>query len=58
MKSIITILLIGALVVLAFMYPDTYEETMKSAVTMVVTFYFAHQQEKLRKEFENNGKPN
>lgn len=45
-KSIITILVIGALVVLSFLYPDDYMETMKSSVTMVVTFYFAHQTDK------------
>lgn len=45
-KSIITILLIGALVILSFLYPEEYNETLKSSVTMVVTFYFAHQTEK------------
>lgn len=59
-KSIITILLIGALVILSFLYPEEYNETLKSSVTMVVTFYFAHQTEKrnLQKgvdKNENNG---
>lgn len=45
-KSIVTIILTGALVVAVFMFPDTYEETFKNAVTMVVTFYFAHQSDK------------
>lgn len=53
-KSVITILLIGSLVVLSFVYPESYVETLKSCVTMVVTFYFAHQSDKqLRKDEEN-----
>ena len=35
------------------MYPTEYAETLKSSVTMVVTFYFAHQSDKQRKEDEN-----
>lgn len=49
-KSIVTMVLTVALVVAVFMYPATYEETFKNAVTMVVTFYFAHQSEK--REYE------
>lgn len=45
-KSIMTIVLTVALCVLTFMYPEEYAETMKACVTMVVTFYFAHQVEK------------
>lgn len=53
-KSVITILLIGSLVVLSFIYPEAYVETLKSCVTMVVTFYFAHQSDKqLRKDEDN-----
>ena len=52
-KSVITILLISSLVVLSFMYHTEYAETLKSSVTMVVTFYFAHQTDKQRKEDEN-----
>lgn len=52
-KSVITILLISSLVVLSFIYPVEYAETLKSSVTMVVTFYFAHQTDKQqRKEDE------
>ena len=53
-KSVITILLIGSLVVLSFMYPSIYEETLKSSVTMVVTFYFAHQNEKSQRKVDTN----
>lgn len=49
-KSIITIMITLALIVLTIMYPDMYTETFKSAVTMVVTFYFAHQSEKRDKQ--------
>lgn len=49
-KSIVTMVLTVALVIAVFMFPSTYEETFKNAVTMVVTFYFAHQSEK--KEYE------
>lgn len=52
-KSVITILLISSLVVLSFKYPVEYAETLKSSVTMVVTFYFAHQTDKQRKEDEH-----
>lgn len=48
-KSVITIILIVALVVLSFVFPQTYSETTKNAITMVVTFYFAHQNDKSRK---------
>ena len=48
-KSIITVALILALCVLCFIYPDQYSETLRNCVTMVVTFYFAHQQEKAAK---------
>lgn len=48
-KSIITVALILALCVLCFIYPDQYSETLRNCVTMVVTFYFAHQQEKATK---------
>lgn len=54
-KSLITIMLIGSLVVLSFIYPQTYEETLKSSVTMVVTFYFAHQNEKSQRKVDKNG---
>lgn len=50
-KSIMTIVLTVALCVLTFMYPEQYAETMKACVTMVVTFYFAHQ---IDKRGENN----
>ena len=48
-KSIITVALILALCVLCFIYPDQFSETLRNCVTMVVTFYFAHQQEKAAK---------
>lgn len=42
-KSIITIILCSAFSALCFLYPDTYEETMKTVIVSVITFYFAHQ---------------
>ena len=51
-KSIMTILITIALVILTFLYPDIYEETFKSSVTMIVTFYFSHQIEKRGKNDE------
>ena len=45
-----TILITVALVILTFIYPDIYEETFKSCVTMIVTFYFSHQIEKRGKD--------
>lgn len=49
-KSIITIALIITLCVLCVLYPDRYSETLKNAVTMVVTFYFSHQIEKTKSQ--------
>lgn len=45
-KSITTIIITIALCVFTFMYPDMLMDTFKSVVTMIVTFYFAHQKEK------------
>lgn len=42
-KSIITIILCCAFAVLCFVYPKAYEETMKTVIVSVITFYFAHQ---------------
>ena len=42
-KSIITIVLCVAFSALCFMYPEDYMETMKTVITSVITFYFAHQ---------------
>lgn len=55
-KSVITILLISSLVVLSFLYPTEYAETLKSSVTMVVTFYFAHQSDKQQRKEDENAK--
>lgn len=48
-KSIVTIIVTIALCVLTFLYPDDFTETFKTAVTMVVTFYFSHQSNKNNK---------
>lgn len=45
-KSIMTVCLTVVLCALCFLYPEEYSETMKNCITMVVTFYFAHQTEK------------
>lgn len=55
-KSIITILLTAAFCALTFLYPETYEETMKTVITSVITFYFAHQMEKTRREADAGNK--
>ena len=52
-KSTITILLVFALIMLCFKFPDNYSETMKSAIAMVITFYFSHQTNK--KVSDKNG---
>lgn len=49
-KSIITIILCVAFSVLCFLYPEVYEDTMKNVIIAVITFYFAHQIEKSKKE--------
>lgn len=51
-KSIMTILLTIALIYLTIKYPDVYQDTFKSCVTMVVTFYFSHQISKRSEENE------
>lgn len=45
-KSIITIMLCAALVVCTFLFPELYVDTFKNAVTMIITFYFVHQDNK------------
>lgn len=49
-----TIALTVMLCVLTYLYPEDYGETFKSCIVMVVTFYFAHQQEKKLKESESD----
>lgn len=51
-KSVMTILLTIALIYLTIKYPDVYQDTFKSCVTMVVTFYFSHQINKRSEENE------
>lgn len=45
-KSVMTIALTVMLCILVYLYPDSYAETFKSCIVMVVTFYFTHQIEK------------
>lgn len=45
-KSIMTIALTAMLCVMVYRQPETYSETFRNCIIMVVTFYFAHQQEK------------
>lgn len=45
-KSILTLTLSTAFAALCFIYPDDYEETMKTVIVAVITFYFSHQIEK------------
>lgn len=42
-KSILTIILSITFAALCFLYPDKYEETMKTIIVSVITFYFSHQ---------------
>lgn len=51
-KSIITIVICLAFSVLCFIYPETYEETMKTVIVSVITFYFSHQIGKSKSESE------
>lgn len=48
-KSIITIIIVLAASILTFIYPDIMMDSFKSALVMVVTFYFAHQTDKVKK---------
>ena len=54
-KSVLTILLTSALIYLTICYPDVYQDTFKSCVTMVVTFYFSHQLTKRGEENDKTG---
>ena len=45
-KSLLTLTLSTAFAILCFMYPDRYEETMKTVIVAVITFYFSHQIDK------------
>lgn len=42
-KSIMTIALTAMLCVMVYRQPETYSETFRNCIIMVVTFYFAHQ---------------
>jgi len=55
-KSIITIIIVVAASVLTFIFPEQMMDTFKSAVTMIITFYFAHQADK-KGETTNGTKP-
>lgn len=55
-KSIITIIIVIAATVFTFIFPDQLMDTFKSAVTMIITFYFAHQTDK-KGETPNGTKP-
>lgn len=50
-KSIMTIALTVMLCVMVYRQPETYSETFRNCIIMVVTFYFAHQ---TSKEVERN----
>ena len=52
-KSIMTIALTVMLCVMVYRQPETYSETFRNCIIMVVTFYFAHQQEKGGKSDED-----
>lgn len=54
-KSIITLMLTLVFSILCFYRPDDYTDTMKSVITCVITFYFAHQIGKSTKGEDNNG---
>ena len=45
-KSIMTIALTVMLCVMVYRQPETYSETFRNCIIMVVTFYFAHQTSK------------
>lgn len=57
-KSIITIILCLAFSILCFLFPETYEETMKTVIVSVITFYFAHQIDKKMGGTNENDKRN
>lgn len=51
-KSILTIIVSISFCILCFIYPDTYVDTMKTIIPVVITFYFSHQIGK--SQYENN----
>lgn len=53
-KSIMTIVLSIGLVYLTITNPETFGDTFKSCVTMVVTFYFTHQVNKSSESLSRN----
>lgn len=53
-KSIMTIALTVMLCIMVYRQPETYSETFRNCIIMVVTFYFAHQ---TSKESESNEVP-
>lgn len=59
-KSIITIVIVLGATIATFIYPESMMDTFKAAVTMIVTFYFAHQVDKANTKGDttNNDKRN
>lgn len=53
-KSIITILITITFCILVFIYPDLYAENFKQIAVMIVSFYFAHQYDKINKNIDNS----
>lgn len=54
-KSIMTIALTVMLCVMVYRQPETYSETFRNCIIMVVTFYFAHQTSKESEKNEDAG---
>lgn len=57
-KSIMTIVLSVGLVYLTITNPETFGDTFKSCVTMVVTFYFTHQINKTTEQKQQESEAN
>lgn len=55
-KSVITIIIVLGATVATFIYPAQMMDTFKSAVTMIITFYFAHQIDKKGENLNNGSK--
>lgn len=53
-KSILTIIFSVGAIILTCLYPEEMLNTFQTSLTMIITFYFAHQYDKKIKE--NNDK--
>lgn len=57
-KSLLTIIFSIGAIILTCLYPAEMLNTFQTCLTMIITFYFAHQYNKLKENNDNNDNKN